>query len=212
MLVNQPSISAEEIASFHQEKVAFWHSEQSYVPVTGNWEWIGAEHWFNFLLWHAEDSARDPTATDPIIAGVKRSIDRLNQQRNDAMEKIDTMIGEDLIKQGVTTPANATWNTESPGMAIDRLSILSLRLYHYQEQVDRRDVDQGHLQMVKNRLAVARQQHTELVVSLGELLRDLYAGRKAHRVYQQLKMYNDSRLNPFLSRTTSLSPCESGSS
>ncbi|NND95891.1 MAG: DUF4254 domain-containing protein [Pirellulaceae bacterium] len=154
------------------------------------------QHAFNYLLWHEEDKARSPTATDQQIAEVKRRIDQLNQQRNDTIEKIDDALAVKLAAGEIKCQDDATINTETPGSAIDRLSIMALRLYHYREQFDRDDVDQTHRETVLRRIDLCQQQHADLSCSLQELLNDLFAGRKIHKTYRQMKMYNDPSLNP----------------
>lgn len=159
------------------------------------------QHEFNFRLWHEEDLARNPKATDERIAAVKRAIDRLNQQRNDAIEQLDDAIAERLAKSSVEPKSAAPINTETPGSAIDRLSIMALRLYHYDEQYSRVDVDAAHRKKVAARTQTCRSQHTDLAGSLQTLIDDLFAGRKQHKTYRQMKMYNDPSLNPAIYRS-----------
>lgn len=185
-----------EIVRLHAEAVERWHREPITHPHQGLLELVSRQHEFNFRLWHQEDLARSPSATDKVIADVKRSIDRLNQSRNDAVEVIDDELGRCLREAGVAAPEDAPINTETPGNAIDRLSIMALRLYHYHEQLDRRDVDEQHRRKAGERIAVCTSQQQDLVRSLGRLLDDLVAGRKRHKTYRQLKMYNDPTLNP----------------
>ena len=168
------------------------------------------QHEFNFRLWHEEDLARSPEATDERIAGVKRAIDRLNQHRNDAIEQLDDAIAELLAKSPVRAASSAPINTETPGSAIDRLSIMALRLYHYAEQLERADADAAHRAKVAERIAICRSQHADLSGSLQSLIDDLFAGRKQHKTYRQMKMYNDPSLNPAIYRSAeaaSTDPC-----
>lgn len=165
-------------------------------------------HGFNFLLWHEEDLARDPHATDAVIAAVKRRIDRLNQARNDAIEAIDDSIAVVLKGCGSSAPENAPRNTETPGSAIDRLSILSLRNYHYAERLSdtpasttgsaKDDTGSVLRQKIAASHTLCLNQFDGLRESLGQLLADLFAGRKRHELFRQLKMYNDPALNPVL--------------
>jgi hypothetical protein len=165
-------------------------------------------HGFNFLLWHEEDQARDPHATDAVIAAVKRRIDRLNQARNDAIEAIDDSIAVILKACGKPAPDNAPRNTETPGSAIDRLSILSLRIYHYAERLSATPaftnaaVNDDFGSVLRQKLASSHtlclKQRDGLCESLEQLLADLFAGRKRHTLFRQLKMYNDPSLNPVL--------------
>lgn len=190
-----------EIAQYQIDAVSRWHESAIDHPGTGFIETslisiVSAQHEQNFLLWHEEDKARNPIATDAEIANVKRNIDRFNQQRNDLIEKLDDAIAESLQNARVDVAASATVNTETPGSAIDRLSIMSLRIFHYEEQLTRTDVDPAHRERVAERLTLCRQQHADLSSSLQKLLDDLVAGRMRHKTYRQMKMYNDPSLNP----------------
>lgn len=156
------------------------------------------QHIYNYLLWHEEDIARSKNVSDSEIAQVKRNIDVYNQNRNDWIERIDDWITDDLIACNVSTRPDAKLNTETPGSVFDRLSILSLRIFHLREQLERDDVDDSHIATVQNKLVICRLQHDELGQSLRELLEDIYSGAKRHRTYRQLKMYNDPTLNPYL--------------
>jgi hypothetical protein len=158
------------------------------------------QHQFNFLLWHEEDIARSPDVTDARIASVKRSIDRYNQQRNDWIEKVDEAFTLCLATEGVLPLGGAKLNTETPGSAVDRLSVMSLRIYHLEEQLTRDGADEKHRATVRERLARCQTQHADLSQSLTELLDDIWVGRKQLKVYRQMKMYNDPTLNPYLYR------------
>lgn len=158
------------------------------------------QHSFNFLLWHEEDLARCPAATDTEIAQVKRAIDRYNQQRNDWIERIDDWLTQFLEMQGVQPSPSAAMNTETPGSTFDRLSILALRLYHLREELDRPEVSAEHRAKVSQKLAICELQQTELAAALAQLLAEIQAGTKRHRTYRQCKMYNDPALNPAVYR------------
>lgn len=191
-------ISARAIVDLQTAMVALWHEQEIANPFQGISQVICQEHEFNFRLWHEEDIARSPNVTDAELAQVKRGIDRFNQQRNDWIERIDDAIGVELVAAGVASPPAAPLNTETPGSAIDRLSILALRIYHLREQLSRSDVDAAHRRGVEQKIGVGLLQQAELCQSLQQLLDDIFAGRKRHRTYRQMKMYNDPTLNPYL--------------
>lgn len=191
-------VSVNEIIDLHRYTVALWHQTEIVNSYSGCLELVCEQHRFNYLLWHEEDIARSPDASDARIAAVKRAIDRYNQRRNDAIEKIDDFLIARLQEQGCQPAAGARINTETPGSTIDRLSILSLRLYHMQEQHERPDASAEHREKAQQRLAILQDQHRDLSQALAELLDDICAGRKRLKVYRQFKMYNDPTMNPFL--------------
>jgi hypothetical protein len=195
-------IDVRELTALQQSAVEHWHCAEISNPHSGFPQLVCEQHKFNFLLWHEEDVARSPNVGDDKIAAVKRAIDRYNQQRNDAIEKLDDWLIAELGRRQVKLQTGAQLNTETPGSAIDRLSILALRLYHMQEQADRPDASPDHIQKVTARLAILREQHADLSQSLQELLDDIFAGRKRMKVYRQFKMYNDPTLNPYLYQTS----------
>jgi len=194
----EPKKIVKAINRLHRETVVRWHESEpdnAYEDLLGI---VCQQHQYNFLLWHEEDIARSPDACDARIAMVKRAIDGYNQQRNDWIERIDEALVDMLADAGVRPAADARINTETPGSAVDRLSIMSLRIYHLEEQLERTDVDQSHVERVQQRIARCRAQQADLSQSLSELLDDLAAGRKMLKVYRQMKMYNDPTLNPYL--------------
>jgi hypothetical protein len=191
-------IRVPEITELHRETVALWHKQKIANPYDGFLRLVCEQHRFNYLLWHEEDIARSPNVGDAKIAEVKRAIDRYNQQRNDGIEKLDDELIAMLRGYDVMPLFGATQNTETPGSAIDRLSILSLRIYHMLEQLDRADATQDHRDKVQNRLAIINEQHHDLSSSLQQLIDDIFAGKKLLKVYRQFKMYNDPSLNPYL--------------
>jgi Protein of unknown function (DUF4254) len=193
-------ISVSEITDLQTRCVAEWHAGPMANPYTGFLHTVCRQHTFNYLLWHEEDIARSPQASTEQIAAVKRAIDGYNQQRNDAIEAIDAELLKELAARQVVPQAGARQNTETPGSTIDRLSILSLRLYHMQEQADRADASEAHRAKARDRLVILREQHRDLSQSLAELLDEIFAGRKRLKVYFQFKMYNDPTMNPYLYR------------
>lgn len=153
---------------------------------------VAAEHRANFDLWHEEDKARDPSATDTEIARVKRVIDRLNQQRNDLVELIDEWMLR-LVGEGAN---EAVLHSETPGMMVDRLSILALKIFHMREQTERAEVTKEHRERSRQRQGVLEEQRQDLVLAFGELLCAVATGKRRFKIYRQMKMYNDPELNP----------------
>jgi hypothetical protein len=197
-------LNIQEIVSMQVDCVERWHRESVDNPFTHDDQMTTLlatacqQHQFNYLLWHEEDIARSRDVTDAKIAEVKRNIDRYNQARNDWIEKIDDWITADLDSNSIQSASDAKLNTETPGSAMDRLSIMSLRIYHLDEQLQRNDVDAQHIEKVNMRLAICRLQQKDLSQSLQELVIDIYSSVKRHRTYRQMKMYNDPTLNPYL--------------
>jgi hypothetical protein len=153
------------------------------------------QHRANFDLWHCEDRARDPEASDAEIVATKRSIDRLNQRRNDLVEQIDLVLLEAAQAATSANPA-APLHSETPGLIIDRLSILSLKLFHTEEQLHRSTAE--HRALNHARLLLLNDQRTDLAACLAELWREVLSGDRRFKLYRQLKMYNDPALNPVL--------------
>ena len=187
-----------DIVRLQMKTVEQWHEGPVENRFEGFMATVCTQHQFNYGLWHEEDIARSPDVSDAAIAEVKRKIDRFNQQRNDWIEKVDDAITDAVESAGVTTVADAPLNTETPGSVIDRLSIMSLRIYHLDEQLQRDDASDEHRESVRHKIAVCRLQQAELANSLQQLIDDIFAGRKKHRTYRQFKMYNDPTLNPYL--------------
>ncbi|MCW8132142.1 MAG: DUF4254 domain-containing protein [Planctomycetota bacterium] len=154
------------------------------------------QHKRNFELWHEEDKARNPGATDAEIATVKRRIDKLNQERNNHIEVLDEAFLTMLVQRHVLAPPDAKWNSETPGGIIDRLSILSLKVYHMQEQEERADASEDHREKCKAKRTTLEHQREDLTTALQELINDLFSARKKMKIYRQFKMYNDPNLNP----------------
>jgi len=188
--------SASELTQLQIERVAVWHQQPIDNPYKGIKKLICEQHECNYRLWHNEDIARSPVATAEEIAAVKRKIDKLNQARNDMIEKIDDELSASLAQAGVHQTEDAKINTETVGSVIDRLSIMALRIYHYREQRQRSNVDPKHHEQVSQRLELCERQHSDLSLALQQLIDDLFSGVKQHKTYRQLKMYNDPTLNP----------------
>lgn len=191
-------IDVQEVLTLHAQTVALWHQQPVRNACQGVMQLVCQQHIFNYELWHQEDIARSPEVSDTEIANVKRAIDRLNQARNDHIEKLDDWLTEQLQQQQILPAADAKQNTETVGSAIDRLSIMALRLYHYREQLDRTDADEHHLTKVRERIALCEDQRRDLSRSLDELQQAILSGTRVHKTYRQMKMYNDPSLNPYL--------------
>lgn len=154
------------------------------------------KNWIDAVQWHLEDIIRDPKI-DPVEAlKIKRRIDASNQDRTDLVERIDSYF---LQKYASVKPTpEAAINTESPAWAIDRLSILALKIYHMQQEVVRTDAAPDHIQRCQAKLNVLLEQQVDLSTAIDQLLTDIEQGRKYMKVYRQMKMYNDPALNPVL--------------
>lgn len=155
-----------------------------------------AKNWVDAVQWHLEDIIRDPQI-DPLEAlALKRRIDASNQVRTDMVEEIDSWFRDKYAH--VTPLPDATINTESPAWALDRLSILALKIWHMREQVERKDADEAHIAKCKGKLDILLEQREDLTSAIDTLLDDIENGRKYMKVYRQMKMYNDPATNPVL--------------
>ncbi|MEN9419411.1 MAG: hypothetical protein RI988_3031 [Pseudomonadota bacterium] len=193
-------------------------SESALAPVPGHgalparlqalWQAVATNHRFNARLWAEEDLARRTQVADAEIAANKRAIDRYNQARNDATERVDEIL---LVELGLVdeasartdapisrAPTQARLNSETAGSMVDRLSILALKLRAMRDQAGRTDVDEAHRALSRTRLAQLERQRGDLAGCLDALLQDALAGRATFKVYRQFKMYNDARFNPVL--------------
>jgi len=154
------------------------------------------KNWIDVVQWHLEDIIRNPDI-DPVEAlALKRRIDKSNQDRTDLVERIDSYFWEKY--SGIQPKEGACINTESPAWAIDRLSILHVKIYHMREQVERVDVSPEQHEKCLQKLAVLNEQLQDMTSSISQLLDDYQAGRRIMKVYRQMKMYNDPNLNPVL--------------
>lgn len=154
------------------------------------------KNWIDTVQWHLEDIIRDPHI-DPVTAlQIKRRIDKSNQDRTDLVELIDSYMLDKY--KDVKILAGARINTESPAWAIDRLSILALKIYHMQAETERKDADPAHVEQCRKKLEVLLTQREDLSAAIDQLLADIAAGEKYMKVYKQMKMYNDPALNPVL--------------
>ena len=172
------------------------------APIQNPYEEGSIEHdlylknWIDTVQWHLEDIIRDPHI-DPVEAlALKRRIDASNQERTDLVEAIDSYFR--TLYADVQVLPDATINTESPAWAVDRLSILALKIYHMNEQVVRKDATPEHRTLCQGKLDILLQQQVDLSTAIDQLLNDIREGRKYMKVYRQMKMYNDPSTNPVL--------------
>lgn len=193
-------LQAESEVRRFDEATRTWHNSESEVK-----DLRLHLHRANFDLWHLEDSARDPHATDSVIASVKRSIDRTNQNRNDLVEQVDDMLMAALEAHSLPNPI-APMHSETPGMMLDRLSILSLKRFHTKEQAERADASPQHRQRAAERLQVLHVQSASLTGCLQHLWQEVLGGTRQFALYRQMKMYNDPTLNPVLYAAQSRTP------
>ena len=156
------------------------------------------KNWVDAIQWHLEDIIRDPDIEPEFALQIKRRIDESNQKRTDLVELLDEYFWKKY--ENVILLPHATINTESPAWAIDRLSILCLKIYHMEQEVQRREVVQIHVKECDDKLSILLEQKRDLILAIDQLLADIEAGRKYMKVYKQMKMYNDPELNPVLYR------------
>lgn len=188
-------VNVQALVDLQNAKTDIWHQQ----PITiGDDPWLSLveqNHRFNYELWHHEDNARRDDKGFEFVYKAKRKIDRCNQQRNDYMEKMDRYLVEQLHpRQDKAVP----FHSETPGMIIDRLSILALKRYHMHLQTERTDVAESHRQQCCHKLSVIETQQKDLAQALDDLLVLVEQGKRSFRVYYQFKMYNDPTLNPQL--------------
>ncbi|MBR1808428.1 MAG: DUF4254 domain-containing protein [Paludibacteraceae bacterium] len=154
------------------------------------------KNWIDTVQWHLEDIIRDPHIDPADALLIKRRIDSSNQERTDIVEQIDTYFLN--LYSNIVPEADAKINTESPAWAIDRLSILHVKIWHMREQTERTDISAEQKQRCIAKLSILQEQLTDLTLSISQLLEDYAAGRRIMKVYRQMKMYNDPQLNPVL--------------
>ncbi len=186
-------INVSEILELQRQKVIDWHGSENNHDQEGFLKIVADNHWMNYQLWHEEDKARREDKGFEYVYHAKRNIDRFNQARNNVVEALDKTIYEDLKPR-----ENCPVNSETPGMMIDRLSILSLKEYHMEKQTRRQNVEPSHTEQCMQKLSVIRAQIVQLGECLQELFSDIISGKRTFRVYYQFKMYNDPKLNPQL--------------
>jgi hypothetical protein len=211
-------LSADRIVELHDQLIRDWHldaSQESHDTNEGSpskvdkpaghgtnenaspdWPSCVAKHQrANFDLWHIEDQARVPGASDSELARVKRRVDMINQRRNDLAEELDRVLLGWLSIRNLPNP-EAPLHSESPGLMIDRLSILALKIYHTREEAERAAAPPGHTERNQERLTILEEQRADLAGCLEALWQQTLAGARRFKLYRQLKMYNDPTLNP----------------
>lgn len=208
-----PLPRAQDLTKLHDQALARadWLAALPELDAVGGDElrlWMTRNHFYNSKLWAEEDLARRTQVSDSEIAANKRAIDRFNQARNDATERVDELL---LLRLGLVdaesarsdtprslAPAGARLNSETAGTIADRLSILALKIHAMRQQTERQDVDEAHRSSSRAKLAQLLDQRGDLASCLDALLADAAAGRAYFKVYRQFKMYNDARFNPAL--------------
>ena len=211
-------LSAARIVELHDQLIRDWHldaNQESHDTNEGSpskvdkpaghvtnenaspdWPSCVAKHQrANFDLWHIEDQARVPGASDSELARVKRRVDMINQRRNDLAEELDRVLLGWLSIRNLPNP-EAPLHSESPGLMIDRLSILALKIYHTREEAERAAAPPGHTERNQERLTILEEQRADLAGCLEALWQQTLAGARRFKLYRQLKMYNDPTLNP----------------
>lgn len=189
------TIQSAGITTLHKQCIIQWKSSGVTHQHQDFYRLVEENHAFNFQLWHAEDRARREDMGYEFVYHAKREIDQCNQARNNRMEAMDEWLFK-LLQPSTLT--NCPVNSESPGMMIDRLSILSLKSYHMALQTERQDVDESHRTNCRNKLTVIHQQIAQLALCLSQFIDEIRTQQRTFRVYHQFKMYNDPALNPEL--------------
>ena len=192
-----PDVASKAVVAFHDRRVSDgeWTARPA-VYTDGAWQWIEANHRYNTRLWDEEDKARRKDVDDAAIAANKRAIDGFNQQRNDAIERIDEAL---LVRlHDVATRPDAWHSSETAGSMIDRLSILALKIFHMAKQTRRTDATIHHIAACREKLERLALQRDDLARCLDALLAKAARGEAFWKVYRQFKMYNDPALNPYL--------------
>ncbi|MCE9499936.1 MAG: DUF4254 domain-containing protein [Leptospira sp.] len=194
------NLSGNYINSVFQESIQDWHKqeEESANPHPENSlpHLLYKKCQIDTIQWHVEDEIRRPDQPDNKVVGFKRKIDKLNQERTDTVEILDDYF-LNLFRDVVRKPG-ARLNSETPAWLVDRMSILELKIFHMTEQTERKDASPSHINACQNKLSILLEQRSDLAKCFDELLEDIQNGTKFVKVYRQMKMYNDSSLNPSL--------------
>lgn len=192
-------IQVAEIANLHRESIVRWKASELVLNQQHFLALVEENHAFNYQLWHAEDRARRDDMGYEFVYRAKREIDHYNQQRNNRMEAMDEWLFKALQP---ATLNHCPVHSETPGMMIDRLSILALKAYHMDLQVKRKDVDEAHRQNCQRKWETIVAQQNQLLGCLQQLFNEVNEKTRTFRVYHQFKMYNDPTLNPEIYQTS----------
>jgi hypothetical protein len=191
-----------DVVPLYQALTDVW-APQPAAPLAGPAQglvWAQQLHLCNFHLWHLEDGVRRPGASESFIAQSKRAIDTFNQQRHDQIEQLDTWLFAYLYAHNSRALAETELHSETPGNLLDRLSILTLKVYYMGHEAERQEATSTHRQTCRQHLAVLVEQYDDIYGCLCRLCLDLWSGRKIFKLYRQFKMYNDPDLNPEIYR------------
>jgi hypothetical protein len=200
--MNQLPLSVGEIVRRHAEWTSCWHESSTPLQTDPPWIAIEQNHRMNYEVWHAEDVARRDDLGPASVRDAKRTIDRCNQSRNDAIEQFDAW----LLGQLPPVRPDAPLHSETPGMIIDRLSILSLKLHHMRIEAARESATGEHRRKCEEKCKMLEEQHGDLKNCLKQLLAELKSGTRRFKLYRQFKMYNDASLNPQLYGRSTVNP------
>lgn len=181
-----------KIIQLHKNSILNWKKHTLVLTEKNFLQLVEENHSYNFKLWNAEDCARIDDKGSLYVYHAKREIDKYNQQRNNCMEKMDTFLF-DLLKPAADS--NVPVHSETPGMIIDRLSILALKIYHMNLQLERKDASKDHLEVCKNKIFLLNEQHIQLTLCLSDFLKEIKNQTRTFRIYYQCKMYNDPAYN-----------------
>lgn len=194
------NFNTEFLIDIFQKSIVDWHKEQKphenpYDKSSMEYILYAKNH-IDTIQWHVEDEIRRPDIPESNIVKFKRQIDSLNQERTNLVEVLDDYFMNSY--SSVKIEEGARMNSETPAWLLDRMSILELKIYHMQEQTERTDVSTDHINTCRQKLAILLEQRKDMFKCLNELLEDLASGKKYMKVYRQMKMYNDTNLNPSL--------------
>lgn len=187
-------LDLQAVDTLQWKMICEWHQRPYNPSQNGFLQLVEENHYCNFELWHEEDRARRDDKGYQFVYQAKRNIDGWNQKRNDLIEKMDRCLVESLPDMSHGVPMNS----ETPGMIIDRLSILTLKAYHMKEEAQRESAQRSQRDRCTEKLDIIRRQHADLFEALKLLMADVMKGKRGFQVYSQFKMYNDPALNPEL--------------